>query len=665
MNTQEKLEALKKRIGEFENRFDRKGMEQWLRTEGKEEMEKVLVQADRLMENIFVFQDRWDMEPCSVPYQLKPMEWETSPNGDPEWVYMLNRHEYLKKLMLAGWYTGDEKYFRKLKEMILHWISHVSVEPEGPAVRTIDTGIRCRSWAPLLAHLMDMELVDEEEALKILHSISRQLAYLRESYAEKYRLSNWGVLQTTAILINGIWFREFLDPELISWALEELKKELELQIYEDGSHWEQSILYHMEVLNACSMVLATAKILEIEIDGKIRDTIHSMYQYVQMAAGPDHMQQAQGDSDMTDVRDVLSGGALLFHDKVLKFGGYRKLDLENAWLFGMQGIRQYERLEAACPDRLAGIYPESGNFYFRTSWQENANYTYLQNGPLGSSHGHVDLTHISNYYGGAAFLVDSGRYSYMEQEPLRRYLKNAQAHNVCRVEGAEAGLADGSWSYAYYGDCLKNYGKTIDGIYYVEMPFLSKEPGGQMAFHNRRVFVFPEGIWLIADEIRMDGVHKSQAAFHFAPEVRLRDQKAGEVLVERDGIFLKLGNEKGWSWRKDVLSRRYNEKEEHLVFTTEETWKDEGWIISWLVPAETALKNVPVFQAERQECCSGNLVTAKEIWIEGKMKYTVILFHHEVFRGRKVFSCENTPFYGKAVILRKKERGFECLRFRV
>lgn len=664
MNTQEKLEALKKRIREFENAFDQKGVTQWLRTEDREEMEEVMVQADRLMEHIFLFQDRWDMEPCSVPYQLKPMEWEISPNGDPEWIYMLNRHEYFKKLMLAGWFTGEEKYLRKLKELIVHWISHVSLQEKGPAVRTIDTGIRCRSWAAILAHLMAMGLVEDEEALKILRSISEQLTYLRDSYVDKYRLSNWGVLQTTGILVNGLLFQEFLDPELIAWALEELKQELELQVYEDGSHWEQSILYHMEVVNACSEVLAMAQMLGRSVDKKIRDTIYSMYRYVQMAAGPDHMQQAQGDSDVTDVRDVLSCGALLFRDGVLKYGGYQKLGLEHAWLFGMQGIRQYEKLEAVCPDELAGIYPESGNYYFRTGWQEDANYTYLQNGPLGSSHGHVDLTHISNYYKGTAFLTDSGRYSYMEQEPLRRYLKNAQAHNVCRVEGAEAGLADGSWSYAYYGDCLKNYVKAIDGIHYAEMPFLSKEPGGSMAFHNRRALVFPEGIWLIADEIRMDGVHKSQASFHFAPEVKLRSEKAGEALVERDGIRLKLGSEKELVWKKDVLSRRYNEMEEHLVFTAKEEWKDEGWMISWLAPEEAVLTDAPVFQAEKKESCSRELVTSKEIWMDGSLKYVVILFRHEVFRGRKVFSYEGVPFYGKAVVLRKKEDGFEILRFR-
>ena len=37
----------------------------------REEAEKILAQADRLMAHTFSFEDRWDMEPCSEPFTLK------------------------------------------------------------------------------------------------------------------------------------------------------------------------------------------------------------------------------------------------------------------------------------------------------------------------------------------------------------------------------------------------------------------------------------------------------------------------------------------------------------------------------------------------------------------------------------------------------------------
>lgn len=112
----------------------------------REEAEKILAQADRLMAHTFSFEDRWDMEPCREPFTLKEMIWDRSPNGDPEWIFMLNRHEYMNKLLIAGWLTGDKAYVEKLKWFLFHWIQANPILPEGTVTtRTIDTGIRCMS----------------------------------------------------------------------------------------------------------------------------------------------------------------------------------------------------------------------------------------------------------------------------------------------------------------------------------------------------------------------------------------------------------------------------------------------------------------------------------------------------------------------------------------
>ena len=78
-------------------------------------------------------------------------------------------------------------------------------------------------------------------------------------------------------------------------------------------------------------------------------------------------------------------------------------------------------------DRTSLVCGDTGNIYLRSGWEEDAHYTYLHCGPLGSSHGHGDLTQICLYFEGRPFLVDSGRYSYRENEPLRVKFKEAGA----------------------------------------------------------------------------------------------------------------------------------------------------------------------------------------------------------------------------------------------
>ena len=104
------------------------------------------------------------------------------------------------------------------------------------------------------------------------------------------------------------------------------------------------------------------------------------------------------------------------------------------WIWKACGfLDERERYEAAVsrePERLDYHAQDTGNIYIRSSWKEDANYTYLSCGPQGSGHGHGDLTHISLYYQGKPFLIDSGRYSYREDEPLRMEFKMLQAHKI-------------------------------------------------------------------------------------------------------------------------------------------------------------------------------------------------------------------------------------------
>ena len=104
-----------------------------------------------------------------------------------------------------------------------------------------------------------MERIKEEELFEILESMEQQFLYLYQSYVPKYRQSNWGVLQTTSILQNAAWFGECFCLEemkqIAEWAKDELLDQLESQIYGDGSHWEQSMMYHIEVLNSVTTML--------------------------------------------------------------------------------------------------------------------------------------------------------------------------------------------------------------------------------------------------------------------------------------------------------------------------------------------------------------------------------------------------------------------------
>lgn len=643
-------------------KYDKTTVAAYMQEYCKEEVELLLQDAGRLMEQTFLFTAPWDMEPCAVPYTCKPMVWDKTPNGDPEWVYMLNRHDYLHRLLQAWLVTGNRQYTDQLIWYLLEWIHSNPIRPEGgETIRTIDTGIRCMNWISLLLRMQEWGLVGEDAAEEIVLSLGRQFAYLKDSYIEKYTLSNWGLLQTTAICQGYLWYEAYLPQEgLKDWAWEELRVQLELQVMEDGSHWEQSIMYHVEVLNSCMKLLTGCRYAGYLAPKWLKEAVQRMSRYVLFAAGPDHRQLAQADSDVTDVRDVLTKAAVLCEDGTFRYGGFSDMDLDSAWLLGAWGIQSYQELESSEPKERRMVCMDTGNIYLRSSWNEDANYTYLHCGPLGSAHGHGDLTHLCLYYRGEPYLVDSGRYSYREEEPLRSGLKEAGAHNVRMVDGCSPAKADGSWSYTSYGEPMKNYCSSKAPVHYTEMAYSYMADPHGVCLIKRKVMFHEKGIWLIVDELYCGGTHLAEEAWHLDSRIvagtTCREGSLNRIPLYGKNQVLNLWSEEGFAYSDCQISKRYQELESSTKLVRTAEFSD--CLTDWRCFAGEGISVslTPVYRAGKTEPEEKGDVTALEFALGAGESWVFLLQSHETYRGNKLYFCKGVPVYGKAVALHLRNR---------
>ena len=123
----------------FRNYYNSVRVSEYIHEHCSADAAEVIRQAELLLNNTFIFTDRWDMEPCNVPYTISLKDWITSPNGDPEWVFMLNRHDFLHKLWQAYVLTGKRSYAEKIRFFLLDWIEKNPITQQGTdATRTID-----------------------------------------------------------------------------------------------------------------------------------------------------------------------------------------------------------------------------------------------------------------------------------------------------------------------------------------------------------------------------------------------------------------------------------------------------------------------------------------------------------------------------------------------
>lgn len=658
-----------------------------------QEKESLLCQAELLLEQTFVFQDKWDMEPCRTPYAMRLESWTVSPNGDPEWVYMLNRHDFLIKLWRAYILTGKEAYIDKLRWYLSDWIEKNPITDQGTeATRTIDTGIRCFNWCDLLVGLIGMGCMEYADAKRLLENMGRQFESLRKRYIGKYTLSNWGILQTAAICGSYLWFGQLLPEDgLEEWAWKELKEQLELQLLEDGSHWERSAMYHVEVLNACAGLLVFAlqaqkagirlgAYAEYAVGGgKIKQernpgegwlarAVLVMSRHVIYSSDPARMQLPQCDSDVTDTKDVMVRAAVLaemLSDQggVYRFAGGAHMDMDSVWLLGTPGIRIYEALKPLLPERLSWYCEDSGNLYLRNSWMETADFTWMTNGTLGSGHGHADQTQLCLYHKGYPFLVDSGRYTYREDEPLRCILKGPQAHNVCVIDGQSGGEPDGSWTYASFGENLKNYFREQEDAHYMEMPFHGTLKDGTPYLMIRRILVLDDGVWLTVQDVICPGRHQLREYFHLDDRVRVL-KETDRVVLKNGDVSLNVFSQEPLKLDRGIISKRYNEKTEALVLVKECTMEDR--LTFSVVFAAEGIEAEPtgVFQFGSEAAVSGQTVTAWDIYGAEGQKRTILVWNRETFQGGKMYICHKIPVYGKAVILKEDKGEYTRIRLK-
>ena len=146
--------------------------------------------ADRLLKNVYLFDNPYAMEPTQISYTMDPIQWQKTPNGDPEWLYMLKRQEYLLDLLEAFYETGDMVYQKKMKALLFSWIEENLAFPD--TWRTIDTGIRLLNWTPVIANLLESQLLTAKERVNVESAVNTQAAYLKQNYTEKFDISKIG-----------------------------------------------------------------------------------------------------------------------------------------------------------------------------------------------------------------------------------------------------------------------------------------------------------------------------------------------------------------------------------------------------------------------------------------------------------------------------------------
>lgn len=628
-------------------------LKEYLIKNNYKEVEELLEDADRYLSGIFIFDRKWDMERCKTPYEFKEkIDWTIVPFKDPEWTYMLNRHKHLLIYAWSFYITKEDKYFYKLKEELTDWIDNVKVQDENMTLawRTIEAGIRLRNFTKIFELIIDHKDFDYEFLEKYLNSIYVHIDYILRNSKESRILSNWVILENHGVFIASEYFEELkISKEGKEKSIKMIEKALNIQILSDGLQWEQSFMYHNEMVNCILDMIIIDKRNNNLLKENIKDKLKDMLYATLNIADPNLHQINYGDSDNEDLSDILSLGAIVLEDDNLK--RVNKAPLETLLTFGYDGIKVFESLNTKSILK-SKAFLDSGNYIIRDNVKEKDIFTFFKCGPLGSGHGHYDLLHFMINYKGFEILSDSGRFTYNEEDILRNKLKEAKSHNTILVDDLEFNISKGAWSSLKVSNYIKRdykfgkLGSLVEGAH----------TGYKGVFTNRKLIYLNSGIWILSDEFFTDEKHKYSRIFNFnKPNCKIDKNKV--IYNDLNSYEFNLIPLNGGEIRLEegLISKEYNSiyKTQKVVIVFE---GDSNTFLNTVMYVNEEEKVTNISYVEILDWKNKKLDEkyAKGIKIiKGETTYIVVIVTDEEPSGRKTYIVDGTVIYGRVTIIKR------------
>lgn len=635
-----------------------------------EDINRVRAVAKQVVNQVFVFQEAWDMERTNVPVAFQgEIDWRHIPFQDPEWTYMLNRHHFFVPLGQAYLLTRDERYAQVFCEQISDWIDANPKQSDTASWtwRTIDAAIRSSSWIKALYFFKNSPYFTIQLFEKMLLSLLEHAEYLASNFTNWKAISNWGVIENKALFELSVFLQDLQQAN--RWrelSLERLKKTASLQIMKDGMHWEQSPLYHNEVLLCYLRTVQLSQNNLIEIDSFITEAARKMAYADLYMAKPNHRQPMKGDSDDFDLRDILTRAAVIFNDSALKFGGYAALDFNNMWELGPQGIEVYENLLAEKPKNLSLGFEASGNFFMRSSWDENALYLYFHCGPLGGGHGHADLFHLDVHAYGKDLLTDLGRYNYSDSYPERQELKRAFAHNTTLVDGIEFTECIDTWGFGRIAEPIMTKWVSEEQFDYVEASHNGYFHFEDPVYVRRKVLFVKPYYWLLVDEFDCKGEHTFSQHFHFSPgEIRLDDTTKNCSIENTDAnlCLIPINGEQLTAVIKDgSISYEYNLLEDNKSVEYQLKSSGPAAMMQLIYPQKAANQGIPTITPIDVYDLFGELADERDaqackiLFPDLNEEHLILVCHKKPSIHRMSYMIDGTQVFGEVVLIKRKRQ---------
>lgn len=408
------------------------------------------------------------------------------------WRYHVH---YFDDLNAAGWPVREGWH----RELMAQWIQH---HPPGMAV----------AWDPYPLSRRMVNWIKRELASSFLwrearHSLFAQAHALWRSM-EHHLQGNHLWMNVKALFFAGLFFGglsgEKKPARWLDYARRLLDRELRAQVKPDGSHYEQSPMYHALILEDLLDLINVQRAYGLSVPAFWCETAGRMMAYLEKACHPD-------------------GQICLFNDAAMNMAPPPGAITDYARRLGISPQ------DASQSGRGWTCFPDSG----LVRLENDDLVLFFDTGPIGPDHipghAHADNLTLEMSCRGRRFLVDSGTGRYgRSAERLRQ--RGTQAHNTVVVDGADS-------SEVWSGFRVARRARPLGAVEIVQSGEAVTARAGHDGYGRLapglsvwRLVTMDGPMLYVADSVVGRGHHDILLSWHFDPSVEITATDEGGAI---------------------------------------------------------------------------------------------------------------------------------------
>jgi len=469
--------------------------------------------ADKLIdENEILLLNYWE----PYVYLNNTINWSANPYQDITWDYYFHSLWMINYLIDAYTLSNQEKYLIEAMEIIISWNDanpNQENQSSPSAWKDHSTANRLTMYVHFWDNYRESNVTNIEFTNQFMDIIQSHANFTAKpgNYAW---WNNHGLFQSQALLQIGYFFPEIENSsDWLELSKSRITTRLLTNVTESGIFKEHSTAYHYLAVKLFIAIEEFCNYYNFEIQ-KLSSTIHKMQEYMGYVAKLDGTVPMIGDSSAVQFLQLPEDSVT--NDFLL----YRMTN-------GEQGVM---------PKNNSIVYHDAGVAIFKNDWgKETPLYLNFVNRYHSVAHKHSDDLSFVLSYGETDFLVDSGKYNYVEENPYRKYIRSTLAHNTITVDNV-----------SYPINNSNDFGNPIVKNYYVSNDFSFIEASHSLydgVEITRTLLFFSEGAIYIHDQIDSMEPHHYTQVFNIGSDVAVQENgNLGANLTSNlDGkkIFLK------------------------------------------------------------------------------------------------------------------------------